>query len=477
MIPGDMRRLALAALLLALGGVLAGPASSSGLAPQLTCKYGFKYVTKVVHGHKKRVKVCKKKPKPKPPPAKPKADLQLTMSSTLDQATAGNHVVYTVLAENKGPQIADATTITMDLPPGKAELYGYGGSGEPSDCTVTASATGNHLECKFGQLDVESDELFGASAYAYVTVQLEPSQPGDYTVTGQVTSSTTLDPSPQDARTTAPLRVLPGPPAADLSIVLESPPQAQSIPGGYDQTISVTNHGPSEATDVLVTALLPQGASATPPGLAFVQPTDLLTLISSQCLPFAYGFYSSALACFTSVGSGETKTATLHVEPSIHSPAQLRTDAVVTSYTRDSNLANNRASAEATVSPFTPAAGVDLRLSFDQPTGLEAGKPFYLPFHFANLGLEGADDITVDATVSPSVETLGLGLNVGSEGTGCASTSDSSSCTIGELESDARGTGAIFGQSIAAGTYSATVTITSPDLSAPVRATQTFVVK
>jgi len=71
MIPGDMRRLALAALLLALGGVLAGPASSSGQAPQLTCKYGSKYVTRIVHGHKKRVKVCKKKPKPKPPPAKP----------------------------------------------------------------------------------------------------------------------------------------------------------------------------------------------------------------------------------------------------------------------------------------------------------------------------------------------------------------------------------------------------------------------
>ena len=53
MIPDDMRRLALAALLLALGGVLAGPASSSGQAPQLTCKYGSKYVTRIVHGHKK----------------------------------------------------------------------------------------------------------------------------------------------------------------------------------------------------------------------------------------------------------------------------------------------------------------------------------------------------------------------------------------------------------------------------------------
>jgi hypothetical protein len=79
--------------------------------------------------------------------------------------------------------------------------------------------------------------------------------------------------------------------------------------------------------------------------------------------------------------------------------------------------------------------------------------------------------------VSPSVETLALSLSVASEATGCASTSDSSSCSIGELESDARGSGAIYGPSIAAGTYTATLTITSPDLSTPVRATQTFVVK
>jgi hypothetical protein len=475
MIPGDMRRLALAALLLALGGALAGPASSSGEAPQLTCKYGFKYVTKIVHGHKKRVKVCKKKPKP---PAKPKADLQLTMSSTLDEVTAGNQVVYTVLAENKGPQAADATTITMDLPPGKAELYGYGGNSESSDCSVESSATANHLECKFGRLEVASDELFGLTGYAYVSVQLEPSQAGDYAVTGRVTSSNTVDPSPQDARTSAALHVLPGPSAADLSIVLESPPQTPSIPAGYDQTISVTNHGPSEATDVLVTALLPQGASAAPPAIAFVQPTDILALISSQCLPFAYGFYSSALACFTSIGSGETKTAALHVDPSIHSPVLLRTDAVVTSYTRDSNLANNRASAEATVDPFTPAPGVDLRLTFDRPSVLEAGKPLILPFRLANLGLERADEITVDATVSPSVQVLGLELNVGTEDVGCITTSDSStSCSIDELQSDARGTGAVYAQSIDAGTYTATVTITSPDLSAPVKATRTFEVK
>src|SRR5215204_1992363 len=128
-----MRRLALVALVLAAGGVLTAPASPSQHAPQLTCKYGVKWVTKIVHGHKKRVKVCKKKPKPKPPP--PQANLELTMDSTIDQVTAGNHVGYTLVAENEGPQIADGVMLTVDLPPGKIEAYAYGGSDESSgDC-------------------------------------------------------------------------------------------------------------------------------------------------------------------------------------------------------------------------------------------------------------------------------------------------------------------------------------------------------
>src|SRR5262245_41762590 len=109
-----MRSLGLAALILALGAVPAGSASPASQAPQLTCKYGFKWVTKVVHGHKKRIKVCKKKPAPKPPP--PKADLELTMRSTLDQVTAGNHVVYKLLVENKGPNPVDGVAVAVDLP-------------------------------------------------------------------------------------------------------------------------------------------------------------------------------------------------------------------------------------------------------------------------------------------------------------------------------------------------------------------------
>jgi uncharacterized repeat protein (TIGR01451 family) len=269
--------------------------------------------------------------------------------------------------------------------------------------------------------------------------------------------------------------VLAGLAGADLSIVVESPSQPGSVPDGYTQSISVTNHGPTEATDVFVTALLPQGATVTAPvSINF----DIVTQLGSACPPFFYGYLSTALACFESVPSGETRTAKLNVAPSIHSPATLRTDAVVSSYTRDSNLVNNRASGDAAVTPFVPSTGVDMRLAFDEAPNLTAGNDLILPFRLSNLGLGDADEVAVEASISPSIPRLGLGLQSASEGVGCTSTDEGPiECRLSEIESDTRISGTIFAPSIPAGSYTARVTITSPDLSAPVTKTIIFQVK
>jgi uncharacterized repeat protein (TIGR01451 family) len=470
-----MRRVILAALVLAVGAVATGSASPSLEASQLTCKYGSKFVTKIVHGHKKRVKVCKKKPKPKPPP--PTANLELTVQSTLDQVTAGNHVVLTLQAENEGPNVADDVTLTVDLPPGKIEAYGYGGSNESSgECDIQASATANHLECQFGTLRAEPEETLGLNEYAVLRIELEPDRAGDYTVSAKATASaSTIDPNPADSSVAKSLRVLAGPAAADLGVAIESPSEPSSVPDGYTQTVTVTNAGPTEATDVLVTALVPQGATVVVPLLVNV---DIASLLGTTCPPFFYGYLSTAIACIESVPSGATRTATLNISPSIHSPGTLTTDAVVSSYTRDSNLANNRASADVAVTPFVPAAGVDMRLAFDGAPKLTAGKQLVLPFRVSNLGLEDADDVAVEASITPPVTQLGLALQSDSEGVGCSSPDTGPiECQLSEIESDSRISGTMYAESIAAGSYTATVTITSPDLSAPLTKTIAFEVK
>jgi len=388
--------------------------------------------------------------------------------------TAGNHVGYTLVAENEGPQIADGVMLTVDVPPGKIEAYAYGRSDESSgDCDIQMTATATHLECHLGTLVVDTDGgTAGGSAYAFARIELEPSKAGDYIVSANTTSESTVDPSPADARVTKSLRVLAGPPAADLSVAVDSPAQPGSVPDGYEQVVTVTNAGPTEATDVVVTALLPQGATAMAPAQVNF---DILSFLGARCPPFFYGYQSTAYACFEAIPNGATRTATLTVGPSIHSPGTLRTDAVVSSYTDDSNLSNNRASGEATVAPFLPAAGSDLRLAFDGAPKLEAGKQLVLPFHFANLGLGDVDQVTVEASISPSVAQLGLGLQTANSGVGCIGTTDGPiECRVPEIESDARANGSVYSPSIPAGSYTATVTITSPDLTAPLTASTTF---
>jgi uncharacterized repeat protein (TIGR01451 family) len=467
-----MRRLIPAALVLAAVGFLvsSAPAATPRAGPQLHCKYGFKYVVKKIHGYKRRVKVCKAKPKPKPPP--PQADLELTLNATLDQVTVGNHIAYILVAENNGPETADDVKLTLDLPPGDAEFYGYGSS-RPSNCEVEHSDTASHITCSFGELPAESNaELIEQSPYAFLRVVVEPSVPGDFTTSAKVESST-ADSHSEDNTVTKPVHVLPGPASADLTVSVSSAPDPAPVPDGFTETISVTNNGPSEATDVYATLLLPQGASAIQP-IPFV--SDVL-VPTGLCPPFAYAYGSTGLACFDAVGVGETRTATLVLGPSIHSPATLETDAVVSAYTRDSNLANNRASHQTAVSPFDPLPGVDLRLAFEEPPELVSGKPFALGFRLENLGLADAREATVEASVTPEIPSLAVYFASSNSVVDCASTAQPVSCPIDELASDTRLRGVLYADPAPAGTYTATVTVSSPDLGAPLTKTLTFEVK
>jgi hypothetical protein len=209
--------------------------------------------------------------------------------------------------------------------------------------------------------------------------------------------------------------------------------------------------------------------------------TEILFLVNPLCPPFFFSFLTTSAVCFDSVGSGETRTATLRLDPSIHSPAALKTDVVVSSYTRDSNLANNRSSGETAVNPFSALPGVDLRLSFEQPPALTAGKELVLPFRLSNLGLGDAHDVEVAETITPSIPQVALAVSTGYGFTGsigCESVSDGpNSCQLDELASDARAIGALYALSAPAGTYTATLTVTAPQLSAPVTVTRTFEVK
>jgi hypothetical protein len=471
-------RFVLVVVVLAIAGLLvASTGQARPAAPQLTCKYGFKWVTKTVHGHKKRVKVCKAKPKPKR-----QADLELTTATSAvgNQITVGNHVSYTFVIENKGPEVADAIELTADLPTDELGQVTFGG-GSDAQCASTHSVSSvdtTHLTCQLGTLAPEGDQSVEGNSYAYIQFVVEPSAPGDHVVTAQVKSALE-DPHPEDNSANLPLRVLTGPAAADLSVSLSSSPDPATVRGGFAETVSVTNTGPTVATDVNVTVLLPPGVVlGSLPAIVFgpfpLFPTDL-------CSPYGYGTTSAAQVCFDSIAPGETQSSTIRFVPSIHSPPTLETAAVVSAYTPDPNLANNRAATSTALAPFQPQSGADLVVGIDPPKAAVAGKPFAFGIRLVNAGLGTANDVDVRVDTTPALDSVFLfvgALNPFSE-IGCGSDVgiQPAECTLDEVPSDARLLGYVGAQASKPGTYTATVTVTSPDLAAPLQSLLSFTVK
>src|SRR5215208_6121560 len=382
-----MRRLVMAALMggVAVGLLAASPAAPSGAGaarPEAKCKL----VIKRVHGHKKKVRVCKHKPKPKPKPPpkpapKPQADLGVTLTATLERMTAGNQVAYTAVVRNAGPEAADDVVLSLTVPASEVQIYGGGGVAA-FDCGDHQIAGGTTVECRGLELpsaeSAPESQVFGDSPFAFVTVLAEPEDAGTFSAIAEA-KSITQDPHPGNNRVVKPLHVLEGPPSADLSLAITGSPDPATVREGFVQTISVTNTGPTEATSVTVALLLPQGASVADVLPEFTIPTGI-------CPQFIYGYRSTATVCFDTIASGETRTATVHLAPSIHGPPTLETTGVVSSYSNDPDLSNNRASGAVMLSPFQPAPAVDLAVSTQAPESARAGEEFAIGFTAANIG-------------------------------------------------------------------------------------------
>jgi uncharacterized repeat protein (TIGR01451 family) len=456
-----MRRLAAAALTATVVAVLLtlAPSGSSGAEPaagQARCRL----VTKMVKGHRKRVRVCKPKPKAKPKP-KPPADLLVRMSSSLDHVTAGNQVGYSVQVANRGPEAATDVSVTVDVPAEEVSFYGYGGSADVQ-CNSERIESRTQLRCSVGRLEAqagapEPGDAGPSSAFLFLVA--EPEDAGSFVTESRVQSSL-RDPQPEDNVARRELRVLPGPASADLHASISATPDPASVREGLTETVSVTNTGPSEATSVYATVLLPPGTR-----LVDAPQVDGQSEFVGLCPPYVISIAQTAAVCFDAVEAGQTRTTSLHLELDIRAPPALETDVSVSAYTKDPNLADNHASLTIAVAPFTPPAGVDLVATLTPPTSAVSGQPLALGIRVVNLGLADAHDVHVRFT-TPSVPNFGslfalVSGDLDNADVACSLAEGAFECNIPDFESGAGLTGVLVADAPAAGTLSVTATVTS----------------
>ncbi|MFO7603529.1 MAG: CFI-box-CTERM domain-containing protein [Gammaproteobacteria bacterium] len=249
------------------------------------------------------------------------ADLQLAASDSADPVDAGSTVSYSVTVTNNGPDSAAQTTLSVFLP----ETSGY----------VSASASQGSCRHSNGVLICVIGSLASA-ATATVSVSVSaPTQGGSAVLAAAVTSITT-DGNASNNRISETTSVTG---TADLRLALSSSPEPVISTQVVTFSASISNNGPSHASDVVATLQLPAEASFNS-----ATPSQGSCSLSGLTLSCALG----------SINSGAS--ATIGISMTTGNVGSLSLSGSVTSSVQDPDAANNSAVTYSSVQ-VAPALG------------------------------------------------------------------------------------------------------------------------
>jgi uncharacterized repeat protein (TIGR01451 family) len=248
-------------------------------------------------------------------PVTPVSDLSIVKIGSPNPVSAGQTITYTLSASNLGPASATGVTVVDPLPAGLTFVSTTGGTFSAATDTITDS---------IGNLAV------GATQTITVTAKVGPSVIGTITNTATI-SGNQPDPSPGNNTSTYVTTVNP---LVDVSITKSNSPNPVQPDGDLLYTLVVTNNGPSTAANVTVTDPMPSQVT-------FVTASN-------------NGVYNSNTnTVTTSLGTlapGQSVTMTIDTTVNFDAPLGTITNtATVSTTTPDSNLSNNTATANTTV--------------------------------------------------------------------------------------------------------------------------------
>lgn len=180
----------------------------------------------------------------------PSADLGITKTNASpDPVAPGERIGYRLQVHNFGPSVGRAVVVRDTLPAGLDAVT--------ADINVsgwTCTVTGREVECAGAEMAVNED------VFITVTALLDPAVTTDLSNTATVESAT---PHPNTDNNISSVTTVVAP-AVDLEVTKSVGNPNPAIAG---QTVTwgvtTTNHGPSTATDLVLTDTLPDGVSLT----------------------------------------------------------------------------------------------------------------------------------------------------------------------------------------------------------------------
>jgi uncharacterized repeat protein (TIGR01451 family) len=277
------------------------------------------------------------------------ADLALTKTVSNATPNVGDTITFTVSLTDHGPNAATNVTVADALPAGLSLV-----SASPSQGTYTGG--------------VWTVGTVSPSATLTLTLTAVVVGPNAATNTATISHSDQFDPNPGNNSASA----TEAPPQADLALTKTVNNATPNLGDTVTFTVALTNDGPSTATDVQVSDLLPAG----------------LTFVSA--MP-SQGSYNSTTGVWFVGTVAAGAVPTLQVQALVGSlAAETNTASVSHADQFDPNPGNN--SAAATVTP----AQADVSLTKTASTSIIfVGEPVTFSFVIHNQGPDAATDVRV----------------------------------------------------------------------------------
>lgn len=305
-------------------------------------------------------------------------DLQITKNSSAATITPGNTVTYTLLVTNNGPTTADLVNVTDNLPDGIRVTSATSTQGTvtiPPTAQDTIAANNDNLTVALGTLANQ-----GTATITIVATVLPESRGNLLNQSSVATANTTLTES--NTQNNAASNTLTLTPSIDLVVTKADSVSGTVVAGNQmTYTITVSNTGPSTATNVSLTDTLPTG----------------VTFVSGTSSTGA-AITSAGLASGLSLGSlapNGTATVTLLVGVDGATRGNLSNTARATAAETETNTTNNAATVQTTINP-----SIDLAITkTDSQDTIVSGNQLTYTIQVTNNGPSTATNVVVSDTL------------------------------------------------------------------------------